>query len=273
MPEIHPTAAVCSQARLADDVVVGPNCTIEGEVTLGTGCRLIGHVYLQGPLTVGARNTFYPFTCIGFAPQHRGCDPQQSGAGTVIGDDNVFRESVTIHRASADAPAPATQIGDRNYFMVCAHVGHDSVVGSDCTLANSTLLAGHATVGDHVTMGGNAGLHQFCRIGRLSMIGGILAPRQDVPPFCVVYPPGQVGALNIVGLRRSGLRQHIKPLQRAFAIVFEQRHANRHAADLIDRELGDDALCREFAEFLRTTKRGIMAGTSRRDGRPTKTEA
>lgn len=254
MPDIHPTAIVSPRARLAPDVVIGPNCTLEGDVTLGPGCQLLGHVYIQGPATIGARNRFYPFTCIGFAPQHRGIDPDADGPGLHIGDDNVFRESVTIHRGSSTRP---TTIGDRNYFMVTSHVGHDSIVGNDCTFANSTLLAGHVCIGDGVTMGGNAGLHQFCRAGRLSMIGGVIAPRQDVPPFCIVFPPGHIGALNLVGLRRAGLRDHIKPLKRAFEILFLQGHANPQAVDLIDRELADDPLCREFAGFVRDTTRGI----------------
>lgn len=254
MPDIHPTAVVSPEAQLADDAVVGQYCTIEGKVTLGPRTRLIGHVYMKGPLLMGVGNTVYPFACIGYAPQHRRFDPKTTGGGIVIGNDNVFRESVTVHRAFTEKP---TVIGDRNYFMVNSHAGHDCVVGNDCTLANQVLLAGHVQLGDGVTIGGNAGLHQHCRVGRLAMVAGMEPLKQDVPPFCVVHPFEGPQSLNLIALRRAGLRQHIKPLQLAFRILFHQGHTNPRAADIIEEQLGDDPLCREFAAFVRATKRGI----------------
>lgn len=254
MPDIHPTANVSPDAELADDVVIGPNCTIEAQVTLGPGTRLIGSAYLKGPLTMGANNTVYPFACIGYAPQHRKYHPKQPGAGIVVGDDNTFRESVTVHRAFTQSP---TVIGSRNYFMVNAHVGHDCVIGSDCTLVNQVLLAGHVSIGDGVTMGGNAGAHQHVRIGRLAMVGGIVALRQDLPPFCITGTGIGVAGLNLVGLRRAGYRDHVRPLQRAFEILFQGGHTNPTAVALILAELGDDPLCAEFAHFVAGTKRGI----------------
>lgn len=256
MPDIHPTAAISPQAQLADDVVVGPHCTILGAVTIGPGTRLIGHAYLQGPLTLGRNNVVYPFACLGFAPQHRRFDPNSDGAGLVIGDDNTFRESVTIHRAFAPGGRPTT-IGDRNYFMVASHVGHDSVIGNDCNFANSALIAGHVDVGNNITVGGNAGVHQFVRLGRLSMVGGASPCTQDLPPFCVMFHNGDIVSLNLIGLRRAGYRNHIPALKRAFNIFFLGGHANQNAIELIEREVGDDPLCREFTDFIRGTRRGI----------------
>lgn len=263
MPDIHPTAIVPPSARLADDVAIGPNCILEGDITLGPGTRLIANVHLQGPLTVGARNLFYPFACIGFAPQHRRFDPRTPGAGTVVGDDNNFRESVTVHRSFTEHP---TRIGDRNYFMVSSHVGHDCVIGNDCNFANSALLAGHVTVGDGVTMGGIAGIHQFARIGRLAMLGGGAGLGQDLPPFCVAILDRAVSSLNLIALRRAGLREHITPLKRAFDIFFLGRHANATAVELIEKELGHDPLCREFADFISTSKRGVTPYGGSRGG-------
>ena len=254
MPDIHPTAVVSTDAQLADDAIVGPYCSLEGRIILGPGTRLIGHVYLKGPLTMGAGNTVYPFSCIGYAPQHRRFDPKATGPGIVIGDDNVFRESVTIHRAFADKP---TTIGNRNYFMVNTHAGHDCLVGDDCTLANGVLLAGHVTLGNGVTVGGVTGIHQHCRVGRLAMVGGMVPLKQDVPPFCIAHPLGEAQTLNLVGLRRAGYRQHIKPLERAMDILFNGGHTNPKAAELILAELADDPLCMEFARFILGTKRGI----------------
>ena len=254
LPEIHPSAFVDDAAQLAQDVVVGPGCSITGEVRVGEGTRLLAQVHLQGPMQIGRGNRLYPFVCLGFAPQDRGYDPERPGAGVQIGDDNVFRESVTAHRATQDRP---TTIGNRNYFMVNTHAGHDVVVGDDVTLANGALLAGHVQVGDRVIMGGNAGLHQFCRVGRMAMISGMGAIHQDVPPFCVVHRNSRVGSLNLVGLRRSGHRDHIRPLKAAFDILYRQGHTNSAAAQRILDELGDDPLCHELATFVQQSKRGL----------------
>src|SRR5690606_32446956 len=163
MPNVHPTASIEGEVTLADDVIIGPQCIIDGTlgpVVLGTGTHLRGHVYINGPVTLGANNRLYPFVTIGFAPQSISYDHDQPGCGVVIGDRNTFRESVTIHRAMTDA-GPTT-IANDNYFMVNSHAGHDCNVGSNCLFANGALLAGHVTVEDRVVLGGNAGVHQFC---------------------------------------------------------------------------------------------------------------
>lgn len=254
MPQIHPTALVDSRARLADDVQVGPWCVIEGDVTIGPGTRLLHRVSLKGPLTIGARNMVYPNACIGFEPQDRKFDPAADGAGTVIGDDNILREGVTVHRATRDRP---TTIGHRNYLMANSHVGHDDLLHNDITMANGTLLAGHVEVFDRVVLGGNAAVHQFTRVGRLAMISGVESITQDLPPFCVVYEARRIGSLNIVGLRRAGHRDSIPPLKRAFEVLMRSRLANATAVERIRTELGDDPLCRELADFVATAKRGI----------------
>ena len=250
---IHKSAIIDSQAQLADDVEIGPNCVIEGAVTIGAGTRLIGHVWLIGPLTLGRSNLLYPNVSLGFEPQSRRYVPG-TGSGVRIGDDNVLREGVTIHRATGDTP---TTVGNGSMLMCNSHLGHDAVIGERCTLANGALLAGHVTLGDDVMMGGISAVHQFCRMGRLSMISGGSITVQDVPPFCTVYNTSAVGSLNIVGLRRAGYRQHIPNLNRAFDILFKQRHTLPNTAGQIERDLAHDPLCAEFAAFLRTSKRGI----------------
>ncbi|MFP4144982.1 MAG: acyl-ACP--UDP-N-acetylglucosamine O-acyltransferase [Phycisphaeraceae bacterium] len=254
MPEVHPTAIVSSEAELAEGVVIGPWCTVSGKVRIGPGTKLIAQVHLQGPLEIGRSNTLYPGACVGFAPQDHSFDPDEDGAGTVVGDDNVLREGVTIHRATAAHP---TTLGSHNYLMAGSHMAHDVRVGSHCTMANGTLLAGHVEVADQVTMGGAGGVQQYCRVGRLAMVGGVLKLVQDMPPFCLARYTAEVAGLNIVGLRRAGYRDHIRPLRRAMNILYHGQHTNAEAADRINRELGDDPLCSEFAEFIRTTTRGI----------------
>jgi len=251
---IHPTSEIDSQADLAEDVSIGPGCVIRGCVRSGAGTRVIGHAYLQGPLTIGRENTIYPFTTLGFAPQDRKYNPLEQGAGVLIGDGNVFRESVTIHRATGQRP---TTIGDGNYFMVNSHAGHDVVMGDDNMLANGALLAGHVEVADRVIFGGNCAVHQFCRVGRLVMMSGQQGVTRDLPPFSICYEDRRVGGLNLVGLRRAGYRDHIPALKEAFTILYRNGHANLSAVDLIERELGNDTLCMELVAFVRTTSRGI----------------
>ncbi len=254
LPTIHPTALIDPAAVLHESVHVGPYCIIEAGVRIDEGTRLIAHVHLQGPLTLGKRNVLHPFVALGGPPQDLKFDPATPGSGLVIGDDNLFREGVTLHRATQDKP---TTVGDRNFFMANAHAGHDCVVGNDCMLANGALLAGHVTLGDRVVMGGNAGIGQFVRVGRLCMISGAEGASRDVPPFCIVHPTHRVCGLNNVGLRRAGYRDHLPRLRRAFDILYRQGHTTPHAVDLIRAQLADDPLCLELADFAASAERGI----------------
>ncbi len=254
MAQVHPTAIVDDQAELADDVQVGPHCVISGPVQLGPGCRLVHHVSLNGPLKIGSGNVFYPNVCIGYAAQHLKFDHDKPGAGVVIGDRNTFREGVTVHRAFADEP---TRLGHGNYLMVNSHLGHDVQMGDNCMVANAVLIAGHVQIGDGVIIGGAAGIHQFCRIGRLSIISGLAGSNRDIPPFCMVYHLRRVSALNLIGLRRAGYRQNIDNLRTAFNLLYRNGHTNGVAVDLIRQQFPDDALCREFADFVASSERGI----------------
>jgi UDP-N-acetylglucosamine acyltransferase len=252
--KIHPTATVHPSAVIAHDVEVGPNCIIDGPATIGAGTRLIAGVYLSGKVVLGERNVVYPNTCLGFEPQDRKFDPIKGTGGVAIGNDNILREGVTIHRATGSNP---TRLGDNNLLMCNAHVGHDSVVANGCTMANVTALAGHVTLQDSVILGGGAMVHQFCRIGRLVMISGLVGIAQDVPPFCTSYSFRTVGSLNMIGLRRNGYRAHIGTLKQAFRILFMSRHSRAVAVDAMEREFGSDALVAEMVAFCRGTKRGI----------------
>jgi len=255
LAHIHPTSIVDEQARLAPDVEVGPFCIIQGNVTLGAGCRLVSHVHLKGPMVVGENNLFYPQVCMGFSPQSRREDPAAVKAGVKIGNDNLFREGVTIHRASAEIP---TTVGNDNYLMAFSHLGHDVIVGNQCTIANAALIAGHVVIDDKVNIGGTGAVHQFCRVGRMSMISGTMGITRDLPPFIMVHQPiGQV-SLNLIGLRRNGYSQHISAIKRAFRILFRERHTNPVAVKLIREQCGDDPLAMEIADFVDQSQRGIV---------------
>lgn len=257
MAHIHPTSIVDEEARLAPDVEVGPFCIIRGAVTLGEGTKLVSHIHLKGPMVVGKNNLFYPHVAMGFAPQSRREDPTADKAGIKIGDDNIFRESVTIHRATGEIP---TTVGDDNYLMAGAHLGHDNVLGNRCTIANNVLIAGHVSIADDVNIGGNGGVHQFCRVGRLAMLSGTMGVTKDLPPFITVHNPVGSVSLNLIGLRRGGYREHIPAIKTAFNILFKQNHTNPNAARLI-RESTDDPMALELAEFVEQSKRGIIPPT------------
>jgi UDP-N-acetylglucosamine acyltransferase len=202
MAKIHANAIVDANARLANDVEIGPFCTVGANVELGAGCKLISHVVIDGPTTIGDRNVFFPFASIGLAPQ----DKKYAGEPTrlVIGDDNVFRESCTIHRGTTTGTG-VTTIGSRALFMAYAHVAHDCVVGDDAILANAATLAGHVTVGDYAIVGGLAAIHQFCRVGAHAMIGGCSCITQDIAPYVLGHGnPFSVTTVNVEGLKRRG---------------------------------------------------------------------
>lgn len=260
--QIHPTAMVSPESELADDVVIGPYCVLTGRVRLDEGVRLLGNVYVNGPVSIGKRTVAYPFVCVGFGPQDVKFKPGMVTAGVEIGSDCILREHVTVH-ASTSQEAP-TRIGDRMFMMGSTHVAHDCVIGNDVTFVNGAKVAGHVVIENNVTLGGNAVIHQFCRIGRLVMMSGDCAVSLDVPPFCMVNERNRIGGLNQVGLRRSGMpREHITELRRAFRDVLRPSLPRKEAIQIL-RERG--ATCPpllELAEFIVTTKRGITPGMGR----------
>ncbi|MEM7229955.1 MAG: acyl-ACP--UDP-N-acetylglucosamine O-acyltransferase [Planctomycetota bacterium] len=258
MPNVHPTAILEGDIDLADDVTIGPNCSLTGKISIGPGTTLIGNNYINGPLTMGANNVVYPFACLGFAAQDLKWDPNRDGAGLVIGDGNTFREKVTVHRATTD-DAP-TRIGNENYFMVVCHVGHDSNIGNNCIFANSTLVAGFATIGDRVLTGGHAAFHQFSRTGRGAFISGTAGALRDVPPFFTCTGIGICGSINIVGMRRSGMSSDdIAQVKWVFSTLYRRNLSLKGALNAI-RERADNPLVAEYIEFLEGSQRGICRG-------------
>ncbi len=258
MPTVHPTAVLEGDVQLADDVLVGPNCVLTGPVTIGHGTRLVGNVYVYGPVTLGANNTVYPFTCLGFSPQHAAFDPHEPGCGLAIGENNTFREHVTVHRAYTD-DGPTT-IGDRNTFMVASHVGHDARVGNDCTFVNGALLGGHVTIEDRVVVGGTTVVHQFCRVGRSAMLAGKMGTKWDIPPYVMLTGINIVGSLNMVGLRRSGMpADDIAEVKWVFRTLYREDRSLSEALETL-REHDDHPIVAEYIQFLETSDRGLCPG-------------
>jgi UDP-N-acetylglucosamine acyltransferase len=246
---VDPSSRVAPEARLADDVEIGPFCNIGPSVELRAGVRLISHVSITGVTSVGERTVVYPFSSLGTPPQ----SVKYRGGATrlVIGADCDIRESVTMNTGTEEGRG-VTEVGNRCFFMVGSHVGHDCVIGHDVTLANNSVLGGHVMVADQVFFGGHTAMHQFVRIGEGAMIAGMTAARDDIIPFGFVL--GQTGALvglNIVGLRRRGVsRADMHRLRRAYRLLFfaEGRFADRIEA--VAREFDGDPIVGKIIAFI-----------------------
>jgi UDP-N-acetylglucosamine acyltransferase len=260
---VHPSAVISAAARLGEGVRVGPFVVIEGEVNIGPGTVLRPHAHLIGPLTLGSGNDVGTGTVLGGAPQHLGYKGEKTDL--VIGDGNVFREHVTVHRGMPVGTGPGTgvtRIGHRNLFMVGSHVAHDCTVGSECLFANSAVIGGHVEVGDRALLSGNSAVHQFCRVGRLGLLSGASATSKDIPPFWVMQEVNQVCGVNTIGMRRAGIpAAEIMAVRRAFALIYKERLPIPAALLRIEAEFGAFPAIRELVAFVRSSKRGICGAS------------
>jgi UDP-N-acetylglucosamine acyltransferase len=253
---IHPSAIVAPGARVPDSCTVGPYSTIGPEVVLGENCTLISHVVLDGRTRIGARNTFYPFCSIGVPPQ----DLKYGGEPTEleIGDDNTIRESVTISRGTVGGGG-ITRLGSNNLLMTCAHIGHDSQVGSHCILANAATLAGHVVIEDYVTLGAFCPVHQHCILGKYAFIGGGTIVTQDVLPFSLTSSKRENKAfgINKIGLQRRGFSpERLQLLQKAFRLLLAAKLNTSQALEKIKELEGEDVAL--LAAFLERSERGVI---------------
>jgi UDP-N-acetylglucosamine acyltransferase len=253
---IHATALVSAEADLADDVEVGPFVVIEGAVRLGPGCVVRPYVHLVGPLTMGRGNTIYSGAVLGERPQHTRYNNEPTCVE--IGDDNVFRENVTVHRGTTQSWK--TVIGSRNFLMAGAHVAHDCRIGNGCILANGSLVGGHCTIDDGVFLSGNSAVHQFVHIGRLALLSGASGTTKDMPPFIIQQNINTVVGINVVGMRRAGMSSgEIDAVRRAYHILFRDGLALPNALAQLENQMGSVAAVRELIDFIRASKRGINA--------------
>ena len=256
---IHPTAVVSADATVDPSATIGPYVVIEGPVRIGAGTRVLAHVVLRGATEIGARNVLHPGVVLGGEPQ----DLAFAGAETFlrIGDDNVFREHVTVHRGTT--AGTATVIGSDNYFMQNAHVAHNCAIGNNTIIAGGALLAGHVAVADRAFVSGNCVVHQHVRIGTLAMMRGLARTSRDVPPFCIVDGTHTVRAVNVVGLRRAGFdAARIAALRRAVARLFGRpTHLGRALGELERGPLTDDV--RALLAFVRASERGVCVAPRR----------
>lgn len=252
---LHPTAIIHPGASLGAGCYVGPFCVIGEHVVLGDECHLHSHVVIDGHTTLGARNEIFPFASIGLKTQ----DLKWKGGvtRTVIGDDNTFREYVTIHSATGDGEV--TSVGSGNHILAYCHLAHNVSLGNRNIMSNVATLAGHVTVEDHAVIGGLAAVHQFCRIGKMAIIGGCSKVVQDVPPFMMADGnPAETRTINKVGLERNGVGAEAQSaLKNAYKILFREGLTISNALSKIEAELPPLPEVRHLVDFVRKSERGI----------------
>jgi len=253
--KIHPTALVSPHAQLGTHVEVGPFAIIEDHVTLGDDCVVQAHAILTNHVTLGDRNRIGYGTVIGAAPQDLAHNDSIISR-VEIGNDNVFREYVTIHRGSKEASV--TRVGHHNLLMTGAHLGHNCQIGDRNIIANNCLLAGYVTLGDDAVLGGGSVYHQNLRVGNMVMIRGGTAWSADIPPYTIGLVINTLVGLNSVGMRRKGISAEArKDVRRAYELVY--RSGLNITQALAESESGEWAReARQFLDFIRTrSKRGI----------------
>jgi UDP-N-acetylglucosamine acyltransferase len=255
--KIHPTAIIDPKAEIESTVEIGPYVVIEGPVTIKGGTRVMAHAYLTGWTEIGERNEIHPGAVLGDAPQ----DKAYNGAKTYlrIGDENIFREYVQVHRGTT--AGSATVIGNRNFLMATSHVGHNCQLGDDVILANGALLAGYVEVGNNVFISGNCVVHQFVRIGDHALMRGLSGTSRDVPPYAIVDWQHTVRGVNVVGLKRAGFdEKRIRAIREAFRVLFRKGRNLALAIKELEKSHSANTDVSALLEFIRASERGVCFG-------------
>lgn len=255
MANIHPTAIVDAESRIAASATVGPYCIIEGRTAVGEGCRLASHVVIKAGAKLGKNNEVHEGAVLGGRPQHVNAGKRVGDLR--IGDGNIIRENATINCGLKEGDC--TVVGDNSMIMINAHIAHDCRVGDHSIITNNVMIAGHVTIEDRAYISGAVGIHQFCRVGQLAMLGGQAHISQDVPPFVMVDGvSGEVVGLNRVGLRRNGYaRQEIAQLKTAYRVIYRSDLSFDAIINTL-RQGFPAGPAAAFHEFLQETKRGYV---------------
>ncbi len=261
---IHPTAIIDKAAELDSSVSVGPYAIIEGDVRIDAGCTIAGHAVVSGPTVMGKNNHISSFASVGAAPQ----DLKYNGEPTqlIMGDNNKVREYASIHRGTEQGEGK-TVIGSGNLFMSYIHIAHDCSIGDNVIMSNVATMAGHVEVGDCATIGGLVAVHQFCRIGKYSYIGGVSGITLDVPPFVIITGTRnrtRISGINKVGLRRRGFsRETVANIDTAFRIIFRSPDLLlKDALEIAKKEITDCSEVDDLVRFFEESPRGVVRRTS-----------
>ena len=254
---IDPRAIIDPSAAIGADVEVGPWSIIGPDVTIGDGCRIGPHAIIKGPTTLGKRNQVFQFATVGEATPALAYKGEPTTL--IMGDDNIVREGVTIHRGMLQDRG-ATVIGNHNLFMAYVHIGHDCIVGDHVIMANNASLAGHVSVGDHANFGGYCGVLQFCCIGAFSHIAGFAGVNKDVPAFVTAFGnPATAVGLNVEGMRRRGVaKAAMAALDRAYKTVFRAGLTVKEACEALEDAANRHAEVRLFVDTIRSSEHGIL---------------
>jgi len=260
MPSIHPTAVVDSGAQIADDVKIGPFCVVGPDVKIGSGTELVAQCFVQGYITIGKNNKIYPFVSMGCPPQDLNWKGKKSFI--VIGDDNTFREGVTVHPGTEEGTE--TIIGNKCFFMNNAHIAHNTKLGNNVIMVNGGICGGYSQIYDNVVLSANIAIHQFCRVGRLAMMAGLTAISKDLPPFMTCFSrSNSIRSINLIGMKRNGFsKDAISAIKEIFNIFYR---SNLNVSEAVLKVEGNNDLMKypevmEFIDFVKTSKRGILTG-------------
>ncbi len=254
---IHPTAVIDPRAEIDNEVEIDPYVVINGRVRIDRGTRIMAHAYITGWTEIGRENEIHPGAVLGGAPQ----DKAYRGEETYlkIGNSNVFREHVQIHRGTA--AGSSTIIGDDNFLMANAHVGHNSRLGNHIVIANGALLGGYVEIGDHAFISGHCVIHQFVRVGEFSLMRGLSGTSRDVPPYAIVDWQHRVRAVNVVGLKRAGFdERRIREIKKAFRILFQKGRNLSLAIREVEASGKTAPDVAALLAFIKASKRGVCFG-------------
>jgi UDP-N-acetylglucosamine acyltransferase len=252
---VHSSAIIHPGATIGAGCEIGPYCVIGEHVVLGGKCKLHSHVVIDGYTRLGKANEMFPFACIGLKTQ----DLKWKGGVTrvEIGDNNTFREYVTIHSATGDGEV--TRVGSHNHILAYCHIAHNCLLGDHIIMSNVATLGGHVMVEDYAVIGGLAAIHQFCRIGKMAMIGGCSKVVQDVPPFMMADGnPAETRTINKIGMERHGVSEKAQGgLRQAYKILFREGLTVRNAVAKVEKKLPKLDEIKQLVQFVRSSERGI----------------
>lgn len=257
--KIHPTAIIDPQAEIDSDVAIGAYVVIEGPVKIKRGTRVMPHAYISGWTEIGEDNEVHPGAALGGAPQDKAYRGQETYL--LIGDNNIIREHVQIHRGTA--AGSATVIGNDNFLMATSHIGHNCRLGDNVILANGALLGGYVEVGNNVFISGNCVVHQFVRIGEYALMRGLSGTSRDVPPYAIVDWQHTVRGVNVLGLKRAGFdEKRIRVIRGAFRMLFRKGRNLALAMKELEEtgEANEDVLA--LLVFIKASKRGVCFGAN-----------
>lgn len=257
---IHPTAVVSPDAEIGERTQVGPYAVLDGRVTLGDDCIIRAGAVLYGPLSLGSGNVVHTGVVLGDFPQHLKYHGEETFLE--IGDGNIFREHVTVHRGTTHSMR--TVIGNHNFFMVGSHVAHDCVIGSRCILTNGCLVGGHCVLEDNVILSGNSAVHQFVRVGRLALLSGLSATTKDIPPFVIQQGIDSISGINVIGMRRAGMNNiQINAVRETFKMIFREGSPLPASLAKAQDRFGHVDAVQEMVHFLQGCHKGVNLMRSR----------